>query len=133
MIFLFVLEDGWFKEFIGGGAPELGELGIVLSHEVHDVAQRLDVERFVLQGEHDYRAQPLDNLGVTSLREREVPTAVFGIALAMLKRVWHCARLARKVPRHGEHLVAEHGELFGDTYSSAMRCSMSMALERKPK
>ena len=83
----------------------------MFSHEVHDVAQRRHVQGVALQCRH-HRAQPLDDLGVASLREREVLTAVFGIALAMLKRVWHCARLARKVPRHGEHLVTEHGELF---------------------
>ena len=36
----------------------------MLSHEVHDVAQRLDVERVPLQRADDYRAQPLYNLRV---------------------------------------------------------------------
>lgn len=85
MTFLFILEDGWFKKFVGSGLPKLGELGIVFSHEIHDVAQRRHVEGVAPQRAHDDRAQPLDDLGVASLREREVLTAVFGIASAMLK------------------------------------------------
>ena len=37
-IFFLILKNRWFKELVGGGVSELGELGIVLSHEVHDVA-----------------------------------------------------------------------------------------------
>ena len=60
----FVLEDGWFKEFVGGGVSELGELGIVFSHEVHDVAQRRHVQGVALQCRHHDRAQPPYNFAM---------------------------------------------------------------------
>ena len=62
--FFLILKYRWFKKFVGRGVPELGELLIMLSHEVHDVAQRLDVKRVPLQRADDYRAQPPYNFAM---------------------------------------------------------------------
>lgn len=62
--FFLILKYRWFKKFVGRGVPELGELLIMLSHEVHDVAQRLDVKHVPLQRADDYRAQPPYNFAM---------------------------------------------------------------------
>lgn len=88
MRFLFVLEDGWFVQAVSVAVAKLRKLLLILAHEVHDVAQRLNGRWLATQHSHDDGAQLLQYRSVLRGLQRELEV-------------------------HAEHLVAEHGELFG--------------------
>ena len=54
MCFLFILKNRWGEQFRRVAVCELGKVLLILTHNIHDVTQTLNVQHIALQHVHQF-------------------------------------------------------------------------------